>query len=123
MKKSVTAILTVGLILAVGGSAIKSHRDKTHKENDAYYSSVMCVIAQRQGSDHPAGYYLPYFNKVIEDGNASYALDRKTLDQDEAKRVIAAYLSLDAAQKAQSQGDDAACRAAVLTALGALHRD
>ncbi|WP_146000960.1 hypothetical protein [Chimaeribacter californicus] len=100
---------------------MKSRSDKAHKENDAYYSSVMCVIAQRQGSDHPAGYYLPYFNKVIEDGNSSYALDRKTLDQDEAQRVIAAYLSLDGTQKAQSQSDDAACRSAVLMALTARH--
>mgnify|MGYP001112797636 CR=1 FL=1 len=119
MKKSVTAILTVGLILAVGGGVMKSRSDKAHKENDGYYSAVMCVITQRQGTDRPADYYLAQFSTVIEKGNASYALDRNALDEGEANRVINAYRALSPAQKARFQADETACRTGLLAALPA----
>ncbi|PLR33578.1 hypothetical protein [Chimaeribacter arupi] len=121
MKKSVTAILTVGLILAVGGGVMKSRSDKAHKENDAYYSALMCVISQRQGTGHPADYYLAQFSTVIEKGNASYAFDHKALDEEEANRVIDAYRALTPAQKARFQADDDACRAGLAAALAAHH--
>ncbi|QCR38333.1 hypothetical protein [Nissabacter sp. SGAir0207] len=116
MKKSVTLILVL-LILAAAGMWWKNRADKARVENDGYYSAVMCVIVQRLGSDTSPEAYLRDFNTVIEGGNSFYALDRKSLDRDEARRVIAAFQGLPEADKARAVQQDSACRASLMAAL------